>query len=354
VLQRLELERRSSLHEVVDRGGVWFDWPDGVAEPAPPVFWGENLEAKLLAPHRERGPYPGVGIACIRGALVLDEAILADGSGQAYLSDDLFPSYANVWIERGDRPKQHRPLSKLEAVDLPGVSVLVHNWNAGVYGHWLVEGLPKLLYLRTIPMKLPRFVVETSAHRQITNWIRYVAPDAEIASYDPATQYVRCEALVVPTMACSSKYVFHPALFPLLEELAPRRRAERLLYLDRPWRGFFHWMENDGEVQALAQSLGFEVFSPIKHSVEAQIDAFASARVIAGDYGSALHNSLFSPPQTRVLCFNWVTFMQSRIAQLCRQRIGFQMGDTGAPLTHEGYTVDLDAAKRAFDAVLSA
>lgn len=351
-VQQLNLERRSSLDEVIERGGVWWDWPAGVAEPAPPVFLGADLPERLLAPHAEGAPYPAIGLACVRGGVVLDEAILADEAGNLYLSDTLSPSYVNVWIERGDRPKQRKPLSELTRIDVPGVSALVPNWNAGVYGHWLIEGLPKLLYLRTLAVPV-RFILHSTASPHVANWLRHIAPETEVFTYDPDTQYVKCDTLLLPTTACSPRYVFHPALRPLFEKVAPPRKADRLLYLDRPWRGVFHWMENASEVEDLARSLGFEVFSPIKHSIQDQIDAFASARVIAGDYGSALHNSLFSPSETRVLCFNWVTFVQSRIAQLKRQRIGFQMGKTGEPLTNEGYSVDLDTAKRAFDAALS-
>lgn len=352
--QCLELEQRSTLGEAVERGGVWFKWPRGVANPAPPVFWGDSIEPRLLKPHLESGQYRGMGVFCARGAVVRGEALLADSSGRLLLSDKLCPGYLNDRIEKGEFPKQKRSLSKLERVDLPGVSALVHNLNADTYGHWLVEGLPKLLFLRTLPIRPARFIVYAGAQPHVAKWIQHIAPDVDIETYDPATQYVSCETLLVPTLACSPYYVFNPWLLPLLEHLAPRRRTERLLYLRKPWRGLLHWMENADEVEELAQSLGFEPFSPWKHPLEEQIAAFASARVIAGDYGSALHNSLFSPPQTRVLCFNWVTFMQSRIAQLCRQRVGFQMGDTDAPLTNQGYRVDLDVAKRAFEAALSA
>jgi capsular polysaccharide biosynthesis protein len=352
--QHLELQRCSSLEDALDRGGMWSDWPSGVAAPAPPVFWGEDIEARLLMPHRERAPYPAMGVCCVKRAIVRDEAFVADASGQLYVSDKIYPAYINKWLEKGELPKENRSLEDLERVELPGTSALVHNSHADVYGHWLVEGLPKLLFLGTLGHRPARLIMHSTAQPHVSKWLKLVAPDVPIETYNPATQYVVCERLMIPTMACSPHYVFNPALLSLLKRLAPPGGGERLLYLDRPWRGFTHWMENPDEVQDLAQSLGFEVFSPFRRTLEEQIDAFSNAKVIAGDYGSSLHNSLLSAAHTRVLCFNWVTFMQSRIAQLCGQRIGFQMGDTGAPLLKRGYRVDLDEAKRAFEAALSA
>ena len=351
--KQLVLETRSSLEEALQRGGVWQDWPGGRLDPAPAPFWGELVTERMLIPHRDRLPYMPVSLACIPGALVVDRAFMADGAGELFLSSEQFPAYLNNWVEKGERPSPYRPLSELREISLPGVSALVHHCHSDIYGHWLVEGLPKLLYLRTLPVKPARFIVEKGTLPHIPNWIAHVAPDVEIVNYDPETEYVRCEMLISPTMACSPRYVINPKLGPLLDEIAPSRPANRLLYLDRVRQGAYHWVINKDELRETAQSFGFEVYYPLRQPVQEQIDVFASARILAADYGSALHNSMFSPPETRVLAFNWVTQIQSRICQLRGQRFGFQLGDTGQPVIEQGYRIDIDAAKRAFEAVLS-
>ncbi len=347
-------KHRTSLEEALQTGGVWTDWLPGEAAPAAPLFWGARIASPALDPHIEGAPFPAMGLACIFDATVLDQAFIASSLGEPYQSDTQLPRYINYWLERGMRPTQRRSLTDLTAVHVPGLSALVHHCHADIYGHWLLESMPKLLYLSMLPNPPKQFILQAGTRPHIQNWIKHVFPEAEFVSYDPETEYLRCEKLLSPTMACSAAYVFNPRLNPLLDRIAPSRRVDRLLYLDRAWPSSFHWMLNPDDVRKVAQSFGFEVYFPANHAVVDQLETFASARVLAADFGSALHNALFCSPGTRVLAFNWVNTNQSRIAQLRGQKVGFQLGTTGERVINEGYRVDLDDAKRAFEAALSA
>lgn len=167
----LELERRSSLDDAIEDGGVWFEWPAGVVEPALPVFWGQEIESRFLAPHLEPAPYPAVGLVCRHNAILRDEAFLADDAGDFLTSAILLPAYLNGWIETGEAPKAKRSLQDLERIELSGTTALVHNSHAGVYGHWLVEGLPKLLYMRSLSVGITQFVLHSMVQPHVGKWI---------------------------------------------------------------------------------------------------------------------------------------------------------------------------------------
>lgn len=165
--RRLELEPVSSLEEVLERGGLWLDWPAGTVPPAPPPFWGELVTERMRGPHRDPAPFDRVGLACIPNATVSYQGFVGDEMGRLFVSAAHYPNYLNDWIERGERPPDRRPLSELKEIPAPETSVLVHHCHAEIYGHWLVECLPRLMYLRTLSLGPLRFVVEATARPHI-------------------------------------------------------------------------------------------------------------------------------------------------------------------------------------------
>jgi capsular polysaccharide biosynthesis protein len=63
-------------------------------------------------------------------------------------------------------------------------------------------------------------------------------------------------------------------------------------------------------------------------SLPDQIRLFSRAKLVKGELGSALHNTLFSGECT-VLALNWITACQSRIAHLRGQRVGYVLPQNG-------------------------
>lgn len=72
--------------------------------------------------------------------------------------------------------------------------------------------------------------------------------------------------------------------------------------------------------------------------------AFAGAKLIVGEFGSALHNAIFSPKGTTVLGMNHINSCQTRIAQLRRHRIGYILPADG-PL---GFDRSLSSVRRGY------
>ena len=72
---------------------------------------------------------------------------------------------------------------------------------------------------------------------------------------------------------------------------------------------------------------------------------------MAGEFGSALHNTIFSPPGTQVIAVNFFNHYQSAIARVRRQRIAFVPPEDGT-FRHWRLTANLPRKFRADLAIL--
>jgi O-antigen biosynthesis protein WbqL len=221
---------------------------------------------------------------------------------------------------------------------LSGASILLTHFNVNIYGHWLLECVPKLLLLRRIQDKLSpyRIIVPKSTRSFVKAWISFILPKVEIKNYHDATEYVRCESLLIPSLLCGQDYAFHPLLNSLIAELVSTNTLpKRRLYLTRQEPSHFRRLSNKKEIENIASSFGLELISPETLPISEQIKLFSECVFVVGEFGSALHNTLFSPLGIRVLALNWVNGLQSKISQLRKQSVGYLLPSSGLPVEHE-------------------
>ena len=151
-----------------------------------------------------------------------------------------------------------------------------------------------------------------------------------IIHYDFATEEVVAPAFILPSMMHVDHH-FHPASNLMIDDLISRvcglgtaEASSRRIYLSRSrLRAGWHQMTNEEEIEKCFEGMGFEIVHPQELSVPDQIALFSKSDTIAGEYGSALHNALFSPPGTKVIALNRINWYQSRIASLRGHHIGF-------------------------------
>ena len=84
-----------------------------------------------------------------------------------------------------------------------------------------------------------------------------------------------------------------------------------------------------------AQELGYELLIPNEMSIQSQIAAFSAADVIVGEYGSALHNSVFSRAGTVLGVLNIIGIEQTRLCAAFNQRLVMLPADWSI-LTEDG------------------
>jgi capsular polysaccharide biosynthesis protein len=279
-----------------------------------------------------------LGLGCLSNVLVSGPSLVGR-SWLLYRLAPFTPLYVDDYLSN-DLPVGDRKITRKQRIVVPGVSVLVTHWNSGVYGHWLLEGMPKLLLLREIAQFLPplRIVLPVSLARWVATWIAQILPEAVIETYDERTTYLHCRTLLMPTLLTDPKHhLFHPELAHLLAGLQPRvAPSERRmrLYVSRDAPSPFRRLSNQAEIEAIAISEGLELVKPETLSIAEQMAVFARAELIVGEFGSAMHNALFSAPGTRVFCLNWLVGVQSRIAELKQHRIGYLLPSDGVPVKY--------------------
>lgn len=81
--------------------------------------------------------------------------------------------------------------------------------------------------------------------------------------------------------------------------------------------------------------------------------------MVAGEFGSGLHNALLSPEGCQVMSLNWVVEVQSRIANFRRHDIGYLMPTDGQarlftiePQSNQPFTIDAAAFREKLTLVL--
>ena len=106
---------------------------------------------------------------------------------------------------------------------------------------------------------------------------------------------------------------------------------------------------NEAELAAALSGLGFEVLEPEALSPAEQVAAFASADAVVGPSGSALFNTVFCRPGTKVLDIesepDWI-YAHTGLFASCKLRYGLFVGRVDAAdlrPVHRRWTVNVPA-----------
>jgi hypothetical protein len=203
-----------------------------------------------------------------------------------------------------------------------------------VFGHWIVDFLPRAAIARELLG--PAFeTMRIALADHVPGWAEHLLgfflgarPD-QILRYDMHRETLLCRRLCVPTFGHSgSGYFFHS----FVREFYGRHRRDALLRRNRricisrrnfenETRGVLKRFVDREYMEAQAAELGFEIVRPEEHSVAAQYDLFSEAGAIIGEFGSGLHNSLFSAPGIVVGSVGCINSIQHRVAALMSQNI---------------------------------
>jgi capsular polysaccharide biosynthesis protein len=191
---------------------------------------------------------------------------------------------------------------------LEGKALILSSPGQGVYGHWLLDLVPRLyltattgvadipIYLNTLPawagVFFESFSLDPAKVRRFPHELTFV-PEAVVPS---ATKIGYTVARRVVSDAWEQ-------LRGYLQKLAPPRKGSaRRLFISRsrlPTN--IRTVTNIGEVEDRVRRRGYDVVHPQEHSVAEQSRLFAEARIVIGEDGSALHNIIFSAPGAIVL-----------------------------------------------------
>jgi capsular polysaccharide biosynthesis protein len=226
--------------------------------------------------------------------------------------------------------------------DLAGQYVLLGGPGMRIYGHWLIEMLPKLHILEALQMDLGslNFLLPSDLPRFAVLWLELLGiAERQLLLYDPRREILRIEELVIPSILHNGVRVgteFAQAATTLgrfVQQksgvLKPSAHGHKI-FLSRRNTGLNRQLINRDHIEQIAQEHGFSIVCPETLALVEQISLFKNAQFIIGEYGSALHGSMFSGPGTVVCGLRGSRlhpgFIQSGIGRVLQQPTGYVFG----------------------------
>lgn len=332
------------------------------------MLWQTGVEA-IDGSHAVVGQAPDIDYYVLPAAVVGGGGALPKLAGDYACPPNVFPGYIAHFIRHDMDSQYWEHTESTQAIRVPaGISIIHNNL---VFGHWLTEMFPKLLmlgsllpHLRAVPIILP-----STAPSYVRSTIEEVLKGWPILVYDRFTQHVEVENLIMPTMFHDG-YQFHPKFNALIEQhvrwarnslggryRSLRGRAPRKIFISRrDVISCFRNLTNFADLEKVALARGFEIVRPQEMSWRRQVELFSYADCIVGEFGSGMHNALFAPAGTTVICLNWIVEVQSRIANFRHQSVGYLLPQDGEPrlFARDGRMINYEIEPEKLDHALSA
>lgn len=197
-----------------------------------------------------------------------------------------------------------------ETIDIAGRVVALTAMEAGNYGAFLLRLIPKIMILKQLGLLKSQILAPLATAWQ-KNLLRVFGVDVETVIPHDRTKRYLVERLLVPSMR-TSEFFLDDGCQNYYRSVAQKIVRERFgqpkyeyLYVSRMAQArirphYRHFMNEEELVNALVP-YGFHIFEPEKHSIEEQIFAFATARVVVGPGGAGMFNTVFCSPGAKVL-----------------------------------------------------
>ena len=309
-----------------------------------------QVTPELLRSYHEQTIVLGTSLYELPDAEVTEEGVLLlDGVFQYGAQLNIFP----VNFEGHFRAIAAR-LPGLRRVAVEEPVVLLTGMGHQMYGHWLVDFLPKLFLLDRAGHDITRlrYLLPADTPDFARVWLGLLGiGEDRLVVYDRTRDCVVCRRLLVPTalrFVSRASPLMREARRFLLERALPRprwrlgRRSEprgtRKILISRSDNADTRNRRTLAERAAFeegAVARGFERVRPERLSVPEQIALFRSAGTILGEYGSGLHGSLFAPAGTNVVSLRdnglELGFLQSCLDHALGHTGGYVIGSDRTP-----------------------
>jgi capsular polysaccharide biosynthesis protein len=204
----------------------------------------------------------------------------------------------------------------------------LHLWGGvgfDIFGHWLTETFPLLVTLRPLFERHPEapilMVTRPGApppvwgalHRTFAGWIGLDLNRIRVIEEDAVV-----EELALGPDPFGRRNHYRPETLTALDALglAPPDDTGAALFLSR--RKLSERNNRTPNIEAVEErfrDLGYEILHPETLTLPEQMRRLLGARHLAGENGSALHWSLYSPHVASVLCLGWNLKLQEGICK---------------------------------------
>jgi len=249
-------------------------------------------------------------------------------------------------------------LGSLPIRRVEGRAVMLTGPGSHIYGHWLVDMLPRLFVLAQCGHDLAAltFVVSARLPAFCFQFLHLLGiSEDQLIRHDDRGELLEVEELLLPTNLRRGSQI-HPLMHQAVQFMCERMQrappsagsaARRRLFISRRGGEPSRTPTNRVAIEAIAAAAGYEIVSPETLAIPEQIALFASATQVIGEYGSGLHSSVFSPPGTVVMALRGTShhpgFIQSGLGQVFRQPTGFVFSPTPIGAVDQVFTVSEDS-----------
>jgi len=270
------------------------------------------------------------------GCYVINSATLAGrghvfARGKLISSTDILPKYWMNLINNKTIDLDRELELPERTIDETCVVFMGHG--ISVYGHVLLEMILRLRLFQELGLRKYKILVSDLAppwvQRLLTTYLGLEAEQIEV--YSPERERLALRTAIIPTQLHTTEH-FHPATRPLARlladeisrfevppELPSRIVVSRDRYANK--RGVQRSIPHATSLwEWLEREHGFVIIRPEELTWAEQIHLFRGARIVVGEYGSGLHNTVFCNPNTIVASLGFLNFTQSAIGALFEQR----------------------------------
>lgn len=296
----------------------------------------EFVDDRWRAYHAAAAAPGAFDLACRGPASVrLNGPGLIWADGQLLDDAEILPVYVRPELDRAESAII-RDADRLPVRRDGRLALVFHGWGVRVYGHFLIEMLPKLLLARRFAALFGDALPVLD--RAMPDWFlgilqAHLGVDLDRAIwFDSASEQLELDrAVILPLLTRAAGY--HPVVGGLVDAFVARVAVRPVVPIQRIFlaRGDFvnaaapkRLWANEAELAAVAvDRFGFAVVHPERLGFAEQVGLFAGAEVIVGQAGSGMHNALFAPAGASVGVVRFTAPDQSAIAALRGQRIGY-------------------------------
>ncbi len=288
-----------------------------------------RLESWAFEWHRQSSYVHDIGCYISEDIVVSENMFLYYDKKSVYQSDIVVP-----YIRSLIRDDEKRSEKKLVHIDKPCVIAFDRGYKT--YGHVLLDSIPRMwLFERMFGyMNLEcSLLLPADAPLWIDEILMTIFPKlfSEVLRVDLTCKDVFLEKAIIPTHI-HANYRFHPIARHVFNDFVNRignvdKRADKKLWIARSNVRSNRMVDCQLKIEEYAKLSGLLVIHPQNIKWIDQVREFNSAIFIGGEYGSALHNSIFCADGIVTLALDRLQFVQSYLGALNQQRLAYLMPD---------------------------
>ncbi|HET6182593.1 MAG TPA: glycosyltransferase family 61 protein [Acetobacteraceae bacterium] len=359
-----QLPQPQAIRAIRDAPSASFELlcPATVRVPPSPKFTFGTFEAPLARWYYGASHLHAGGLFKLRDFCVSHPYLLSkDGVVYCCPEANIHPGHTLAALQGRDLPRT--------PIRLSGQFVMITGPGYPIYGHWLSDFLPKLAVLNGLGYDLGslKFLVPHDVPAFGLEWLDLLGFHRDnIVEFDLGDTSREVEELLIPTTlhnGVRGSTLYRNAADLLLDRVRAQHPSvddagdEIPVFLSRAKSSQSRELLNRSAIEEEAASRGIALCHPQELSLLDQIRLFRKSRVIVGEYGSALHGSLFSRPGTVVCAIRGSrqhpAFIQSGIGNILRQHTGYIFGANIPGDPAERFSVSLEDFRACLDSVVS-